>query len=286
MSRWTALALLALCATPAQAQTVGVTAALRNDVRIANPAPHRAVLKERVALGNDVVTGAASAAQLLLLDRTSFSIGANARVRIDRFVYDPARRASSVGASVAAGAFRFMSSRALHASPGQSSLRTPTASIGIRGTIIEGVVGADAVRIARGEALTLPPTLDPETASLIVLRGPGRNAQGTSAGAIDVSAGGATVALEEAGLALFIPGPHQPPIGPFRLSDAGLAALHALLRATPLPGRGFEWEPNPPTDRQFECPGGGGGKGGGKGDPAGGPNGGPAGGAGAGCSAG
>lgn len=283
MSRWTLLALLALCAAPAQAQTVGVTAAVRGDVRIANPAPHRAVLKERVALGNDVTTGAASAAQLLLLDQTSLSIGANARLRIDRFVYDPARRASSVSGSVARGAFRFMSSRALHANPGQSSLRTPTASIGIRGTIVEGVVGADAVRIVRGEAVTLPPTLDPETASLIVLRGPGRNAQGATPGAIDVSAGGATVALEEAGLALFVPGPDQPAIGPFHLSDRGLAALHALLRATPRPGRGFEWELNPATDRQFECPGGGGGgKGGGKGDPADG----QAGGAGAGCSAG
>lgn len=277
MSRWTALALLALIATPAAAQTVGVTAVVRNDVRIANPAPHPAVVKERVVLGNEVLTGGASAAQLLLLDRSSFAVGANARVRIDRFVYDPARRASSLTGTVARGAFRFMSGRALHANPGQSSLRTPVASIGIRGTIVEGVVGPDALRIARGEAVTLPPRLDPETASLIVLRGPGRNAQGMPPGAIDVMAGGTSVAIEEPGLAVLVPGPDQPPLGPFRLSDTGLAALHALLRAPPPAGKApLEPELNPAIDRQFECPGGsrGGGKGdvpgGGQGDPVGG----------------
>lgn len=256
MNRWLALALLGLCAAPASAQTVGVTAVTRGDVRIANPAPHRAVLKERVALGNEVLTGAGSAAQLLLLDRSSFAIGASARVRIDRFVYDPTRRASSLSGTIARGAFRFMSGRAIHADPGKSSLTTPVASIGIRGTIVEGVVGPDALRIVRGEGVALPQTLDPETASLIVLRGPGRNAQGETPGAIDVTAAGATVAIETSGLAVLVPGPDQAPIGPFPLSDRGLTALHALLRAGPQPESSLQPELNPAIDRQFECPGG------------------------------
>ena len=246
-------------ASSAMAQTVGIAAVVRNDVKLstaAKPVLHPAVVRDRVSLGNDIVTGAASMTQLLLLDQTSFSVGAKARVRIDRFVYDPSQRASSVAATVAKGAFRFMSSPSLHARPGQSAIRTPVASIGIRGTIVEGVVGKDAIEIARREAaITGAFNADEETATLVVLRGPGRNAQGqTVQGAIDVSANGVTIPLEEGGLAVFIPGPNQPPIGPFRISSAGLSRLHEMLRLPPLRGDKQLRVPGPVTDRQLELP--------------------------------
>ncbi len=246
---------------PAQAQVVGVNAAIRNTVQMktaANPALHRAVLKERVGLGDDITTGQASVLQILLLDRTSFTVGANARVKIDRFVYDPNRQASAVGASIAKGAFRFMSGKATHGMPGQSSLKTPVASIGIRGTMVEGAVGADAVRIARGEAAVgAAAGAENDTATLIVLRGPGAGALGGELpGAIDVTANGQTIAVESAGLALFVPGPNAAPIGPFQLSDAGLDALHALLRTTPKRRsrqNSVDFAGNPVVDHTFEC---------------------------------
>ncbi len=218
---------------PAFAQTVGVNAAVVNDVRMAaatNAPAHAAQVKERVSLGNQIATGRGSALQVLLLDRTNFQLGANARITVDKFVYDPARASSAVGVSVAKGAFRFMSGKPTHANPGQSSIRTPTASIGIRGTIVEGVVGEDAIGIAGREAgVPSVSGADPATASLILLRGPGAGAQGESAGAIDVTANGMTVAVERSGYAVFVPGPNQAPIGPFLLSDEGLARLAALL---------------------------------------------------------
>jgi len=228
-------AAIAIATVPASAQTVGVNAAVVNDVRMttqANPAVHKAVVKERVSLGNDIVTGRASVLQVLLLDHTSFTVGSNARAKIDRFVYDPNRSASSVGLSVAKGAFRFISGKPLHANPGQSAIRTPIVSIGIRGTIVEGAIGADAIRIARGEA-AIPQsfTADPENASLIFLRGPGAAAQGgETPGAIDVTAGLITISVTGSGKAMFAPGPGQPLIGPFALSEAGSAALSDLLR--------------------------------------------------------
>lgn len=228
-----ATSLLAMTAIPATAQTVGINARVLNQVRMttqANPTPHQAVIKERVSLGNDIETGKGSGLQVLLLDRTSFTLGANARIKVDRFVYDPARSASAVGLSVTKGAFRFMSGKALHANPGQSQIRTPIASIGIRGTIIDAVIGADAIRIAAKEA-GIPKSYkaDPATASLILLRGPGANAQGEQRGAMDVTAGDKTVPVETAGYAVFVPAPGQAPIGPFLLSDAGSGALAALL---------------------------------------------------------
>ena len=130
------------------------------------------------------------------------------------------------------GAFRFISGRSVHNMPGQTAITTPVASIGVRGTIFEGVVGPDAVKIAAKEGAAAGGKVDPETATLIVLRGPGATPT-EPGGAIDVTAFGETVPLDKPGMALFIPGPNQKPIGPFNLSDPGLLALHDLLRTTP-----------------------------------------------------
>jgi hypothetical protein len=246
----------------AQSRVVGVNAAIRNSVQIKSGAAayRKAVLKERVSLGDDIQTAGASVLQVLLLDRTTFTVGANARVRIDRFVYDPARSASAVGASVAKGAFRFMSGKPTRGMPGQSAVNTPVGSIGIRGTIFEGAVGTDAVRIARGEQAVGAVTADAEKATLIVLRGPGAATQGDEkAGAIDVSVDGRVVAVASPGMALFVPGPGQAPVGPFMISDAGLSALHDLLRSTPnRRGRSasLSLEGNPIVDQVIECSGG------------------------------
>jgi FecR protein len=255
-----AAALSGLIATPpALAQTVGVNAAIRNQVQIATGTDRtlrKAVLKERVGLGDDVATGPASVLQILLLDRTTVTVGANARMRIDRFVFDPNRSASAVGASVAKGAFRFMSGKALRGSPGQSSIRTPVGSIGVRGTIFEGVVGPDAVRIAMGEQAVGTVTANAESATLIVLRGPGAATQGDERrGAIDFEANGKVIAMEQPGLALFVPAPDAAPIGPFAISDAGLLALHDLLRTSPTRRAAGDFAPetNPVVDFIFEC---------------------------------
>ena len=220
----------------AWAQTVGINAAIRNKVFMktaADRALRPAVIKERVSIGDNIQTAQASVLQVVLLDRTNFTVGANARVTIDRFVYDPSRSASAVGASVAKGAFRFMSGKSLHNMPGKSAVTTPVASIGVRGTIFEGVVGPDAVRIALGEAgFAGKGKIDPDGATLVVLRGPGA-APGVIPGAIDVTAGGQTAACRTARARRFIPGPNQPPQGPFTLSDKGLLELDELLRTTP-----------------------------------------------------
>ena len=246
-------------APPALAQAVGINAAIRNKVmtqKSGQTALRPAVLKARVALGEQVLTAPASMLHILLLDRSNFTVGANARVTIDRFVYDPARSASAIGASVARGAFRFMSGRPVKNMPGKTSVTTPVASIGVRGTIFEGVVGEDAVRIAGGEAGAggAAGRGDAETATLIVLRGPAATAT-EPGGAIDVTANGQTIAVDKPGMALFIPGPGQDPVGPFPLSDDGSLALHDLLRTTPDQRDtldGIDLDSNPIVDQTLE----------------------------------
>ncbi len=226
-------ALLALSVVAHADPAIGTNAAVRNSVQTkttADPALHPAVVRAPVHIGDVVVSGDKSALQILLVDQSVFTVGANARMTIDKFVYDPSRGSSDIAASVAKGAFRFMSGPSL-AGDGRNAIASPVATIGVRGTIVEGAVGADALTVLEGQP-GLPATGgNPDSATLIVLRGPGHHNEGfDKPGAIDVTAGGATVSVEHAGQAVVIWGPGQTPFGPFYLSDANFAKLSALLR--------------------------------------------------------
>ncbi|KHK91398.1 FecR family protein [Novosphingobium malaysiense] len=216
-------------------EVVGINTAVRNDVKVKRDAQsdyRPAVVKEKVALGNRVRTGKSSALQVTLLDRSNLTVGPNANFTVDRFVYDPAKNASSVGASVVKGTFRFMSGKAQKV--GSHSVKTPAATIGIRGTMLEGAVGEDAMIMAQQQRLSLPGNTDPSTATMVVLRGPGPNAQmGEHPGMIDVNAGGKTVTLNSPGQALFIPYPGAQPIGPFQLNVPTYSSFDVVLRTAP-----------------------------------------------------
>jgi len=236
----TATILLALGTSVLADTKVGVNAAIRNSVqeRSGGGALHPAVLRAPVNLGDAVVSGDQSALQLLLLDQSVFTVGANASVTIDKFVYDPNRGTSDIAASVAKGAFRFMSGHSL-AGFGHNAINTPVATIGVRGTALEGAVGADAVKVLAQQGGLPPFSGDPSGINLIVLNGPGHGTQGfDKPGAIDVTSGGVTVTIDHPGQAVIIWGPGQPPYGPFDLSDGAFAALSLLLRTTP--GEGGE----------------------------------------------
>jgi FecR protein len=238
-----AMAAACLAASPVFAQAVGVNAAVRNKVVIVGAGTKKArpaMVRERVILNDEVRTAAASQLQILLLDRTTFTVGANARVAVDRFVYDPARNSRSTGVSVTRGAFRFMSGRNLRRPTGPVTVRTPVATIGVRGTIFEGVVGEDAIDIAEREpSVGRKVKAKKDEATLIVLRGPGPRTQGdTRPGAVDVTVGAENVTLDRPGLALYAPRVGAPPIGPFPISAEGLLALQSLLRTTAEPGGG------------------------------------------------
>lgn len=228
-----AASLAALPILSARAQVVGINAAVRNSVQIRGAGTQQlrpAVLRQRVGLNDEVRTGSQSQLQILLLDRSVFTVGSNARLTVDRFVYDPRRNVRSVSATVTRGAFRFMSGRSLRAGADNRTIRTPVATIGIRGTIVEGVVGADAIDIAAGEAAVGPDVGgDDGAASLIILRGPGPQAQGAARGMIDIDTETRDVTLDRPSLAVYIPRPGAAPIGPFLISRAGLIRIQQLL---------------------------------------------------------
>ncbi len=234
--RAVAAAAILACPVSANSQPVGVTTAVRNTVQVRQAASgpsQPAVIKQRVSLGNQVDTGAQSAMQVMLLDKSTFTVGPNAKFTINRFVYDPSRQRSSVASTIAKGTFRMLSGKAAHG--GNNTISTPAATIGIRGTMVEGAVGTDALAIAKSQkGFAGAARTDPKTASIIVLRGPGPNAKaGERRGEIEVTAGGRSVILTQPGLALFVPFAGAAPIGPFPLSPQGLAFFDAVLRTAP-----------------------------------------------------
>ena len=103
-------------------------------------------------------------------------------------------------------------------------------AIGVRGTIVEGVVGPEARDVLDGERGLPRPPRDLSAATLVVLRGPGPKNQGSDRpGAIDFTVNGRLTPVEQAGMAVLVWGPGQPPFGPFRLSDVASARLTNLL---------------------------------------------------------
>jgi hypothetical protein len=75
-----------------------------------------------------------SSTQLQLLDRTGISIGSKSEIVLDRFVFDPDRPKGDVALYATRGVFRFVTGTQDSSS---YHIKTPIATIGVRGTIIE-----------------------------------------------------------------------------------------------------------------------------------------------------
>lgn len=224
---------LALSSGAQSQEQVGVNAAIRNSVQTRSGAAplQPAVIRAPVKLGDQFVTGAQSQVQVLLRDRSTFTVGANARMTVDRFVAGDPKNPGGVTASVTRGAFRFASGKTTRG-PSRQAITTPVASIGVRGTIVEGVVGPDALELLRQQPGVPAFTGDPDSMVMVVLRGPGGQAETfDTPGAVDVEGGGQSYTLDRPGQALIITSDGV--FGPFDLPDEVSGQLVALLLPAP-----------------------------------------------------
>ena len=80
-----------------------------------------------------VRTDVDSTAKIVLLDSTSLSLGPSSSIKIDRFVYGGAGQHGAIAFNLAKGAFRFVTGDADKAA---YTITTPTATLGVRGTIL------------------------------------------------------------------------------------------------------------------------------------------------------
>lgn len=232
------VAVLAFTLAPAaQAQNakIGVNSALKGDVTVQSGemAAAQAVVSEPIFLGDNVNSAKSSTLQILLMDETTFTVGPSCELTIDKFVYNPNSNSNSMSAKVKNGAFRFMSGNVSRSQNSTVEIDSPIASMGVRGTIVEGAVGPEAVRLT-AMAGALPDGVTPdENASLFILRGPGPSrATGARQGAIDITSGGQTVSVTRPGYATFVGAAGVTPTPPFPIPDKVHDQLSDVLRTT------------------------------------------------------
>ena len=214
MRRWFLIVVGVLgLAGPVSAQTtVGVNASVENSVRTRSTgegAWRASVVDGTVREADAIVTGAESRLLIRLRDDSMLTVGAQASLVVDRFVIDTEADPAGVLFSMVRGAFRYVSgSRGSERE--RVAFRTPTATIGIRGTIIEAAVGSEALELLAGEGGARDPEADPEQSALIVL----------VEGEIEIEADGVRRTVSEPGEAVFVSGRRVSE--PFRLSpEAG-----------------------------------------------------------------
>jgi hypothetical protein len=95
-------------------------------------------LEGAVFMGDTIVASANGLAQIKFIDDTRIVIGPNSRLKIDTFVFNPNNTAKKVAINAIRGSFRFISGRSPHEA---YSIRTPTMTIGVRGTIVDFTAG-------------------------------------------------------------------------------------------------------------------------------------------------
>jgi hypothetical protein len=142
-------AAVALGAFSAQAQDkVGVNAAVNADANGTPPGANvrRLVIGQEVVHNERIVTDAKGQTQILFLDGSSVSVGPNADLVIDEFIYDPATGTGKMTITAVQGAMRFVGGK-LSKQDNAVTLRVGTATIGVRG----GVFVADVKKGGKAE---------------------------------------------------------------------------------------------------------------------------------------
>jgi len=131
-------------AVPA-ATNIGVAAAVRGVVHATSPQAAGRIVETGLPVyaSDHVTTGADGRLQILLLDETTFTLGPNSDMVLDEFVYDPVKSAGKVSATMAKGVFRFVTGKVARRNPGDMKVKMPEGTIGIRGTMVAGRVGAE-----------------------------------------------------------------------------------------------------------------------------------------------
>jgi hypothetical protein len=90
-----ALAALAAVTDACAAGKIGVAAAVKNDVqRVVGTGGQPLSVGSDLFTSERIRTGEASAAQILLLDKTTLTVGPHAELTLDRFVYDPSSKSA------------------------------------------------------------------------------------------------------------------------------------------------------------------------------------------------
>ncbi|MCH9050001.1 MAG: FecR domain-containing protein [Proteobacteria bacterium] len=143
----------------AQQTEVGTTAAVNTDTTGTPPgmATRSLFIGANVFFEERIETSKSGQAQLLFLDESALTIASNSDVVLDKFIYDPKTSKGELALSIGAGVFRFVGGRI--SKTAGVTIKTPTATLGIRGGIViikvEPGTGATRATFVFGKEMTV-----------------------------------------------------------------------------------------------------------------------------------
>jgi hypothetical protein len=153
---------LLLAAVSASAQVpastllkIGTAAAVAGSVKAVSAgsvAGHVISSGKPLYTNDHVTTDAAGRLQVLLIDETIFTLGPNSDMVLDDFVYDPKTSAGKITATIAKGAFRFVTGKIAQRDPSKLKIKVAVGTIGVRGSIGVGETGPGGTTIINGGA--------------------------------------------------------------------------------------------------------------------------------------
>jgi hypothetical protein len=140
------IALLVLClATVAAraAESVGVVTNVANQVTVGG---QTAAVGTVVHMNDTLRTGAKARLQVSFRDKSELTLGENATVIVDKFVFDPEASVGESALRATRGAFRFATGRIGSMGQKRITVQTPVAALAVRGTdfwggVIDGQYG-------------------------------------------------------------------------------------------------------------------------------------------------
>jgi len=132
--------------------------------------------------GDVVETGDTGAIGITLADDSTVSLADNGRMVMDELVYDADAEDGNAAISIVQGVFSYVSGQIAKAGPDAMVLRTPTATLGIRGTTIAGRAAPEGEE----STISLLPDLDGQIGEVLV---------SNSAGTVVLNQAGSTATL-------------------------------------------------------------------------------------------
>jgi hypothetical protein len=87
-----------------------------------------------VAVGSKLKTGANSSMGVTFKDNTVMSFGPNTELTVDEYLYSPNKGKLKLGATMAKGTLAYLSGAIAKIKPDAVTVKTPTGTIGVRGT--------------------------------------------------------------------------------------------------------------------------------------------------------
>src|SRR5680860_280640 len=126
---------------PAMADKVGVAAAVNPDAFSSlSGTPNKQLnIGKSIFYNERINTTASGLVQVLLVDGSTFTVGPNSDLVIDKFVYNPRKKTGQLVATFSKGTMRFIGGK-ISKNEGGVQVNTPAGALAIRGGMFQGRV--------------------------------------------------------------------------------------------------------------------------------------------------